>query len=771
MSNWIRKLFPHTTRPITRPMRLGVESLDSRDLMSATAAIFHDTLVVTGDAATNRISVVHGSSRIYVGDNSVVIADLPDAGVTKIRLDNKSGNDAIVDPADLTVVEVGIVGVPAGSVPQGTRLIVSSSTDFGFKTITSGNRFAPAAQAGYSWTVIRDGQPGTQFSNRRYNPTVHEGTPVSPDFAFDANVAGQYTLKLTVSKLDGTKVTSEESFEVTFVAPTAVKVRGSGDQRVGTAVTFDSLLVGPGSYPNLTTDWVVKDNNGTVLNRSTGPNVTFTPTVIGSYTVFATVALPDGSQLTTSQITNAITPSGRAEIVRGTLVVTGGAGDNRFSVVHGTSRLYVYDNGVLVGNLPDAGVTKIRFDNKSGNDAIVDPADLTVVEVGILGVPAGSVPQGTRLIVSSSTDFGFATVMRAMQLDPAGKAGYSWTVIRDGQPGTQFSNRRYNPTVHEGTPVSPDFTFDANVAGQYTLKLTVAKVNGKTVTSEESFAVTYVAPTAVSISGPAEQHIGTAVTLSSDLTGPGLFPNLTTGWVVKNSNGIVINRSTGPNVTFTPTVIGSYTVLATVTLPDESKLTSVRTLNAIAPSGTASVVRGTLVVTGGAGDNRFSVIRVYTQLYVYDNGVLISSMPDVAATKIRLDNKDGNDTIVEPYGLKVVDLGIIGGPSGVVANGSRVSVSSSIDFGFKTVKDAIRIDPAAQAGYSWTVTRNGQIVAEASNPRRNPNVHEGTPVSSDFSFDAYVAGTYTMKLTVTKLDGTTVTSEESFTVEPPPVVS
>ncbi len=769
MSNWIRKLFPRKTRPITRPMRLGVESLDSRDLMSATAAIFHDTLVVTGDAATNRISVVHGSSRIYVGDNSVVIADLPDAGVTKIRLENKLGNDAIVDPADLTVVELGIIGVPTGSVPQGAHVSMSSSTNFGFTTITNGSQFIPAHQAKYAWTVNRDGVLVVQVSEKHVNASAHPGTPVSPDFAFNANVAGQYTVKLTVSKLDGTTATAEESFAVTFVAPTAVTITGPAQGRAGTAVTMASRLTGPGLYPNLTTDWVVKDKDGIVVNRSTGPTVMFTPTAIGSYTVFATVTLPDESQLFSTRTLNVIAPSGTAAIDRSTLVVTGGAGDNRFRVVHADSHLSVFDNGILIADLPDAGVTKIRLDNKLGNDAIVDPADLTVVEVGINGVPAGSVPQGTSVSVSSSIDFGFTTVKNALRFDPAAKAGYTWTVNRDGVLVVQVSEKHVNASAHPGTPVSPNFAFDANVAGQYTVKLTVTKLDGTTVMAEESFAVTYVAPKAVTISGPSQERVGTAVTMASRLTGPGLYPNLTTNWVVKDKDGIVVNRSTGPTVMFTPTAIGSYTVFATVALPDGSQLTSTRTLNAITPSGTAAVVRGTLVVTGGAGDNRFRVVHANSRLSVSDNGILIADLPDAGVTKIRLDNKAGNDAIVDPADLTVVELGIIGGPTGSVPQGGRVQVSSSIDFGFTTVKSALRFDPAARAGYTWTVKRDGVLVLQVSENRLNASAHPGTPVSPDFAFDANVAGTYTMQLTVTKLDGTTVMSEELFEVAPPVV--
>ena len=146
---------------------------------------------------------------MLIYDSSVKIADLSDVGATKLRLDNKAGNDAIVDPADLTVVELGIIGGPAGSVPQGTHLSVRSSIDFGFTTVTE-----LTAKGGYSWSVTRDGQLVASASNSRYAPNRHPRTPVSPDFAFDANFAGNYTMKLTVTKLDGTTVTSEESFTV-----------------------------------------------------------------------------------------------------------------------------------------------------------------------------------------------------------------------------------------------------------------------------------------------------------------------------------------------------------------------------------------------------------------------------------------------------------------------------------------------------------------------------------------------------------------------------
>jgi hypothetical protein len=106
---WVKKLFPKKSRPAPRSrrpnrVRLGLEALETRDLMSVSAGIFNGQLVVTGDNSGNNITVDHTltAAQTIVNGQSFFDSQIGNG----IVINSGFGNDTVLIRASKLAVTV-----------------------------------------------------------------------------------------------------------------------------------------------------------------------------------------------------------------------------------------------------------------------------------------------------------------------------------------------------------------------------------------------------------------------------------------------------------------------------------------------------------------------------------------------------------------------------------------------------------------------------------------------------------------------------------------
>lgn len=159
--------------------------------------------------------------------------------------------------------------------------------------------------------------------------------------------------------------------------------------------------------------------------------------------------------------------------------------------------------------------------------------------VTINGAPASSVV-GVAINLTS-------TVSDPSPVDSAAVFTYAWTVTRNGNP---FAS---------GAAGSLSFT--PNASGTYAVNLTVTDKNGGAGTASKTINVVDLAPTVTINGAPVTSGEGTAITLTSTVTGSGTLTYL---WnVTKNGNPFV--SASGTSLTFTPDDNGTFVATLAVT--------------------------------------------------------------------------------------------------------------------------------------------------------------------------------------------------------------
>ncbi len=107
------------------------------------------------------------------------------------------------------------------------------------------------------------------------------------------------------------------------------------------------------------------------------------------------------------------------------------------------------------------------------------------------------------------------------------------------------------------------YTFTPTSAGNYTVKVTATDTAGDVAVSTVTVIVPFVAPSAQIVGVPANEYVpeGYAFTLAGIVNDPTPGDDLTESWTVTAGNGSQAPYTeSGPNVTYTPDDIGSYTV-------------------------------------------------------------------------------------------------------------------------------------------------------------------------------------------------------------------
>ncbi len=117
--------------------------------------------------------------------------------------------------------------------------------------------------------------------------------------------------------------------------------------------------------------------------------------------------------------------------------------------------------------------------------------------------------------------------------------------------------------VASGSGSSIDFV--AGLLGNYTVTYTVTDVEGGVASSSLNFVIDNVAPSDAAIAGPVAAIPGQALDFVGTFTDPDVGDTHVEAWVVTDDLGTVVASGAGSLITYTTSVLGTYTVSYTVT--------------------------------------------------------------------------------------------------------------------------------------------------------------------------------------------------------------
>ena len=396
----------------------------------------------------------------------------------------------------LTITD-GYGGVNQGTLEETAGTITPFTTQIGTGasqiTGTSGtpiNLSATAtgtyAVASYSWAVSA---PAT-------------ATPPAPgsgsSYAFTPTSAGNYTVTLTATDTAGDVAVSTLTVIVPFVAPSAQIVGVPANEYVpeGYAFSLAGVVNDPTTGDDLTESWTVTPGDGSEAPyTASGPNVTYTPDDIGSYTV--TLNLLNASGQVVASASQQILSIGVAPTAsdfrwtvgrddhRGHDPCVLGAASSPSTVT--SAKGFFYTWSVTLGaftyvapTTPTTNPTSFSFTPGQAGTYVVSlsvtddhgftsvAATQTVAvsavapSVTITGLPAGSVTAGTTVALGSSVTNPSAVLQ---------SAGFSesWTV--------QFGGATYGP--YHG----PALNLTLGSVGSYTVALLATDAEGVSSTT------------------------------------------------------------------------------------------------------------------------------------------------------------------------------------------------------------------------------------------------------------------------------------------------
>lgn len=539
----------------------------------------------------------------------------------------------------------------------------------------------------------------------------------------------------------------------------------------GTALSLTSSVTDPGA--TITNyDWrATKD--GTAYAAGTHANFGFRPTDNGLYVVSLQVTDSEGNTGTDSKtivVNNVdpfnlnlnLNPSSIDE--NGSVTLGGSFSDPGTRDTHqveinwgdGSSQILDLARGVLsFGGLDhtyaddaetpyEISVTVTDKDGGSGS---------TTRSLSVAGVA----PTPTIAGAPNSTTEGAKISLSALATDPSPidtKAGfaYAWTVTKNGAAYT------------DGTGDTLDFSPDDN--GIYVVNLTATDQDGAVGSTSQSITVTNVAPTATITGPPASSPEGTALTLGSIATDPGIADTLSYVWSVTR-DGKDYSGSTDAGFTFTPVDNGTYAVSLTVTDDDGDSTTTDATIEVTNVPPSAAILHeldtdendaptaaegSEITLEASAEDAGVEDTLTYAwsvtkdgDPYTDGEGTHFSFTPDdngsyvVTLTVTDNDGASGSDSLTIAVTNVAPTVAITGAPE-TSSEGTEISLGSS-------VADAGSADTLT---YVWSVTKDGDDYDDG----------EGT----SFSFTPNDNGSYVVSLTVTDDEGASTTDTKTIAV-------
>ena len=476
---------------------------------------------------------------------------------------------------------------------------LSGLTGCGGGSSNAPNNKATAAVAGLAQNVVAGsvvaldgsqstGADGNLISYKWVMETKPAGStavivnPADVNPTFTADVAGQYTLGLSVSD---TKSTSYSELIVTATGPgaNAVPVAQAGTAqsvKIGTFVTLDGSASSDANGDLLTYRWVLSSvpaGSGAVLSDATAALPSFIADVSGVYVV--SLVVNDGTSSSDTAVVT-IAASGENEnakpvanagdaqsVIRGALVALNGSGS---SDANGDPLKYSWS-----------------FTSKpAGSSAALSSA--TVVSPTFRADVAGSYV--LNLVVNDGETNSAAAVVTITASDsnaaPVAYAGFNRTVVTgtqvmlDGSTSSDANSDKltYNwafSSKPEGsasnltstTDAKPLFT--ADVSGDYVVRLVVydGKVYSAAITVTLTASPFDTTPVANAGSAARSVTVGTVVKLDGSNSDDADGSLLTYSWELTThpaGSAAQLSSTTAPGPSFTADKVGEYRVTLTV---------------------------------------------------------------------------------------------------------------------------------------------------------------------------------------------------------------
>ena len=369
-------------------------------------------------------------------------------------------------------------------------------------------------------------------------------TPPAPgsgsSYGFTPTSAGNYAVTMTATDSAGEVSVSTLTVIVPFAAPSAQIVGVPANEYVpeGYAFSLAGIVNNPIPGNVLTESWTVTAGDGSEAPYTVaGPNVTYTPDDIGSYTV--TLNLLNASSQVVASASQQIDSIGVAPMAtisggplggtttEGTALAFSGAASSPSTVT--SAQGFYYTWGVTLGaftyvapTTPMTNPTSFSFTpgqagtyvvslsvtDYHGFTSVAATETVTVAAVAplvtITGLPAASVSEGTTVALGSNVTNSIAVLQ---------SAGFSesWTV--------QFGGAMYGP--YYGSALN----LTVGSVGSYAVALTATDAEGVSSTTTQTITAADIGPvltpSASPTAQPPEQAAITAYNLGS-VTGPGL---------------------------------------------------------------------------------------------------------------------------------------------------------------------------------------------------------------------------------------------------------
>ena len=406
----------------------------------------------------------------------------------------------------------------------------------------------------YAWDWDNDG-------------TVDASTPTTQT---SYHVAGNYTVKLTVTDPAGVSNTKTQSISITNTAPTASFTVNPGSPSATQQVTFDASASGDTESPKtaLTYAWSFGDGTTVTGTQAQAEVVTHTYTSGGSKTVTLTITDPQGVQGTSSKgvsvgangAPSAVIAVDRDHANPGQVVSFDGTGSSDVETPDSVTLEWNFGDGspTVTGSKAEVGLVEHSFANgdqtyvvqlkvtDAGNSstAVTKP-----ISVGQFAPTASYTATPSPVAVDHEVVFdGTASS------DPEGKAlTYAWSYTVGGGAPQSFGT---TPTVQH--------TF--HTGGTYSVSLRVTDPSGLWHTKTANLTVTNTAPTASAAATPTQPYQQAPVSFSaagsSDVESPSEL--LTYEW---DFDGDDTTDATGVTVEHVFTSVGPESVTLTLTDP------------------------------------------------------------------------------------------------------------------------------------------------------------------------------------------------------------
>jgi PKD repeat protein/ABC-type oligopeptide transport system substrate-binding subunit len=469
------------------------------------------------------------------------------AGVFVVTLVVEDLNGQVSDPDTVTIT---VTDATPPTAVAGEDVYIDMGDTVDFDGSGSSDNMDATEDLDYSWLF--------------YDVTTQTLTGMTPSYQFDN--PGEFSILLTVTDAAGNEATDTVTVSVADAeAPVAVADADVTDIGTGDTVTFDGSGSSDNSGSIASYEWTFDEDGETVVLYGEMPMHEFL--VPGTYVVTLEVSDGDGNTDTdTVSITvvddddpEAVADADATSVDEGDLVTFDGSGSSDNVGIEGYVWTFTVDStpveltGVSVEYTFDVAGTyevTLTVTDAEGNSG-TDTVTIEVASTAVNEAPVADAGDDQVVVTGTTVTFDGTDSSDDTAIDT-----YTWTFTYDGAPETL-------------TGESPTFDFD--IAGEYTVTLTVE--DGEGLTDADTMTVA-VGEAPVADAGD-DQTVTAGDTVTFDGSGSsddGTIASYT--WTFTYQS--VARTLTGVSPTFDFDVAGTYTVTLTVT--DDIGLTSTDTV-------------------------------------------------------------------------------------------------------------------------------------------------------------------------------------------------